>query len=138
MGTKAYTTADEEKPRPRYRPGQTAAQFVWIDAAQVARLCPLALAILLLHEGWRLEQSCFANPETIAEYKEMTANSQQQMLQDLKNISAASASIALPPSPPDADCLKDLSKLKDELREGLGNVNKLAQKLGIPEVPVPN
>jgi hypothetical protein len=137
-GTRAYTTPDEEKPRPRYKPGQTAAQFVWIDAAQVARLCPLALAVLVLHEGWRLEQSCFATPETLADYKEMTANSQQQMLQDIKNISAAGTSIALPPAPADADCLKDLSKLKDELKATLANVNQLAQKLGIPEVPVPN
>ncbi len=125
--------------RPSYLPGQTNAQIVTIRRDLVMELCPRALAVIMLHEGWRLDQDVPGDaPVDADETKRIVSNEQQLVKQDLKCIAAARGGISLPPTTMDAKCLSDLDELEAEAKNNLGKLNQAAQKLGLPQIQIPN
>lgn len=118
---------------------QTCVQFIGLESTFLARACPCAIAVVILHEGWRAEQHCPANPTTNAQLQQVVQNNQQMAAQDLRNIAKARTVC----QGTDPACKDELDALEGEARDFLAKMNKIAGALtnaglNAPAVPAPN
>ena len=120
-----------------YKPGQTGIQYTSLADWFLARACPCAVAVVLLHEGHRLNQDLPAsNPSDppsvqFSQIVFQAANEQQLATNDLVNIQAAREVC----QGTDDACKKELDELEKKARGFLDEANKAAafmSKLGYP------
>lgn len=131
--------------RGRYWANQSRWQWTCIEANFLATKCSCAVAVVILHEGWRLEQEVPTAPigqppaaSFFQSVQQITTNQQNQSAQDLENIRAAKALAACQ----DPACIAELDALEAEARAALGAANGNAARLtrdghSTPQVPAP-
>ena len=131
-------------PQGEYMMSQTMLQFTGISAESMTK-CDCVVAILIIHEGRRLDQSgpsSSGDPTNWDAAATMTSNDQQLYLNDIKDIDAA-----LPPNgicaPMDVDCETELRTMREiaQTRMRAANANAAACRANGRNVPhdnVPN
>jgi hypothetical protein len=125
----ASLTAGETSGNGKYREGQTAIQWCAIAVSSYA-LCDCALAVVILHEGHRLEQnisppgqSGLSNAQFDARVAQSIGNELDLCYEDLVRIRAAREVCA----PLTAQCNADLNRLEREARGNLEVENARAR-----------
>lgn len=115
-------------PKGEYVPGQTPIQYVAFGAQDLASLCPCAMALVVLHEGHRLNFSLAhpgpspVQPPTQAWWQAVTSATLAQgalAIEDLENLAAARSLMPCA----DPDCARDLTELEHDARAYLEKVN---------------
>lgn len=122
-----------------YKPGQTDIQITSLAAWFVARACPCAVAVVILHEGHRLNQDVPAHDPADSPSIMMSkaalnvANEQELSKNDLNNIQAARAAC----QGTDDACKKELDELEKGARAFLNRANNAAVVSTARGYPVP-
>ena len=117
-----------------YLKGQTAAQFTGIDIESLG--CPCVAAVLILHEGHRLEQAVKDSAKTEAEEKAVVSNEQQMWTEDVNNINDVLASESCC-GPCCTWCCVELYAMKGVAQAKIEQANKFAAERAMPQVPIP-
>jgi hypothetical protein len=117
-----------------YTAGQTKHQYTGVTE-QALTGCRCVLALLILHEGARLNQTCPVSTLNLplADAQDVVRADQETWSEDIKNINDMVANAECDP----VYCYVELYLLRDIAKKKLERANANAAAVGLAAVPIP-